>query len=85
MKTNERWDFAQIYSGREMKKSGILLLLFTIPVWLMNFNSNEGAGALIGVFIMIALTFIPIVKNRNGIKEKIWVSLTNGYFSKLTC
>jgi len=70
MKTNERWEFAQIYSGREMKKSGIMLLFFTIPVWFMNFNINEGAGALIGIIIMIALALIPIIKTEIALKKK---------------
>ena len=69
MQSQERWDFAQKFSGRAILKSGGILIIMACPGWLIKFNISETAGALIGVGIMLLFAIIPIIKTERALKK----------------
>lgn len=68
MKSKRRWDFAQIYSAKEMIKLGGLLAL-TGLIGLI-YDTSGVAPMLIGLGLMIITVITLIVRVERALKEK---------------
>ena len=68
MKSQERWDFAQLYAAKELIKSGIILIVFSLIGWI--YNPNENTGVVIGMGILIAVIVFLIYSVESAIKNK---------------
>jgi len=66
MKSQERWDFSQKYSARELIKFGFFLTLSSL-IGLV-FDLSENIGVIIGLgFLLIAVIFL-LIRIENAIK-----------------
>jgi len=68
MKSQERWDFAQIYSAREMTKWGLLLTL--IGFIGINIELHLGIGVAIGIGLTILFAIIIILRTEKELKTR---------------
>jgi uncharacterized membrane protein len=68
MKSQERWDFAQIFSAKEMIKGGGLLA-FTSIIGLF-YTPNEIAGTVLGCSLMIAAFVMLVINTERAITKK---------------
>ena len=68
MKSQERWDFAQTFSAKEMMKSGGLLSVSSLVVFITDFNRS--VNLVVGLSLMILVVGILFVKVEKAIKEK---------------
>lgn len=68
MKSQDRWDFAQQYSAKEMIRFGTIQLM--ISLLSLFFNPKEGIGTVISLGLLIAFTLVLIAKTERAIKEK---------------
>lgn len=68
MKNQERWDFAQNYSAKEMMKLGFVLALTGLFGFL--FEPQEMVGMIIGLGLMILMVILLIVRVESAIKKK---------------
>ncbi|GGW66354.1 SdpI/YhfL family protein [Winogradskyella epiphytica] len=68
MKNQERWDFAQVYSSKEMMKMGGLQCLVGLIAFV--YQPSEKTGTLIGLGIMILVTILLFIKVEKKIKSK---------------
>ena len=66
MKSQDRWDFSQKYSARELIKFGFFLTLSSL-IGLV-FDLSENIGILIGLGFMLIAIISLIVKIENAIK-----------------
>ena len=68
MKSQERWDFAQRFSAKEMMKLGGLLTVSSFLVFVTNFKNS--INLIIGLSLMVLVVFILLLRVENAIKEK---------------
>lgn len=68
MKSQERWDFAQLYAAKELLKAGIVLAILGLIG--CNFIPNKNNGIILGMGILIAIIFILIYRVESAIKNK---------------
>jgi uncharacterized membrane protein len=68
MKSQERWNFAQTYSAREMIKLGCLLLLTSFLG--LAFNLDEEIEIAIGLGMMILMVALLFVRTEKAIQRK---------------
>lgn len=68
MKNQERWDFAQTYSSKEMIKMGFLLVLCGLIGLL--FKLTENSAIIIGLGLMVLLTILLFYRVESAIKKK---------------
>ena len=68
MKSQERWDFAQIFSAKEMIKGGGLLA-FTSVIGLF-YKPNEVAATVLGCSLMIAAFVMLFINTERAITKK---------------
>jgi uncharacterized membrane protein len=68
MKSQERWDFAQLYAAKELIKSGIILTVLSLIGWI--YNPAENTGVVLGMGILISILVILIYKVESAIKNK---------------
>ena len=68
MKNQERWDFAQIYSSREMIKLGLLISLNGFVGLL--YHPDETPATILGLAIMIVTIIILFIRVELAIKRK---------------
>lgn len=68
MKNQERWDFAQKYSAKEMTKIGLFYMLTSVLGFIFQFS--ESTGTLLGLGIMIAFMFLLFYKVEKAIKKQ---------------
>ncbi|MFC4414183.1 SdpI family protein [Kaistella carnis] len=68
MKSNERWDFAQKLSAKEMMKSGGLLALSSLLVFVTNFG--DSINLIIGLALMLATVLLLLLRVERKIKKK---------------
>jgi len=67
MKSQERWDYSQRYSAKEMiKLGGILSLTSLISIF---YHPNEVIGSIIGISLMITMIIILVMKTERAIKK----------------
>ena len=67
MKSQDRWDFAQKYSGKRLIQSGIILTLISFIGLLI--KPIEGLGTVAGFGIMLIFTAVPIIQTENKLKK----------------
>ena len=68
MKSQDRWDFAQQYSAKEMIWFGTIQLMISLLI--LFFNPKEGISTVISLGLLIAFTLVLIAKTERAIKEK---------------
>ena len=68
MKSQERWDFAQKYSAREMIRVGGLLLL-TSSVGVV-YQPEDSIGSIVGIGISLFFTIILIVRVEKALTNR---------------
>ncbi|MDX9881145.1 MAG: SdpI family protein [Prolixibacteraceae bacterium] len=68
MKNQERWDFAQIYSSKEMIKLGSLLALLGLIG--LKYRPDEETGVFWGMVFLILIVIVLIVRVELAIKNK---------------
>ena len=68
MKDQTRWDFAQIYSSKEMIKIGLLLALFGL-IGLI-YHPNEKTGMILGMGFLISMVVLILIRVELAIKKK---------------
>lgn len=68
MKSQERWDFAQRFSEKEMMELGGLLTVSSFLVFVTNFKNS--INLIIGLSLMVLVVFILLLRVENAIKEK---------------
>ncbi|MHA7941947.1 SdpI family protein [Formosa sp. 3Alg 14/1] len=68
MKSQERWDFAQIYSSKQMMKYGGLLSLSGIIG--LFFQPSEKTSTVLGLGFMILMVILLLVKVEKKLKEE---------------
>ncbi|MCA0133234.1 SdpI family protein [Winogradskyella alexanderae] len=68
MKSQERWDFAQIYSSKQMIKSGFLLSISGLMGLL--FQPNENTSTALGLGLMILTVVLLFIKVEKKLKNK---------------
>jgi uncharacterized membrane protein len=68
MKNQERWDFAQSYSAKEMIKLGGLLLLSSSAGLI--YQPKPNISTIVGLGLMIIVAVILIVRVENAIKNR---------------
>jgi uncharacterized membrane protein len=63
MKNQERWDFAQRYSGIKMLQSGLFLIAFSLLNFFMKLNEDlQLIFSLIAIVLVIAILFFTTEK-----------------------
>jgi len=67
MKNQERWDFAQNYSAKEMVKLGLVLTLTGLFGFL--FEPQEMLGMIIGLALMFLMMILLIIRVESAIKK----------------
>lgn len=68
MKTQEKWDFAQNYSAKELMKMGFLLLAASLLVFITSFSGS--VNLLIGLSLVIAVVIILFFRVEKEIKRR---------------
>jgi uncharacterized membrane protein len=68
MKSQDRWDFSQIYSANEMIKLGFLLLLTSLLGLVLNLN--EVSEIALGLVLMIIMVVLLVVRTEKAIQRK---------------
>ena len=68
MKNQERWDFAQKFSAKELMKLGGLLTGSSLLALITNFN--DSINLIIGLFLMVAMVIILFLRVENAVKTK---------------
>ncbi|WP_339634043.1 SdpI family protein [Bizionia echini] len=68
MKNQERWDFAQLYSAKEMIKLGIVLEVSGLLGFILHLNDKT--ATLIGISYMIVLVIVLLIRVEYAIKKK---------------
>lgn len=68
MKSNERWDFAQKLSAKEMMKSGGFLALSSLLVFVTDFSNS--INLIIGLALMFAIVLLLLLRVEREIKKK---------------
>jgi len=65
IKSQERWDYAQIYSGKEMIRSGIILVLLSV----LGLTDITGPfpGMIIGIGLMIVSFIMVLIRTEKAI------------------
>lgn len=69
MKSQEAWDFAQPFSGKEMVKYMVIYTLTAI-IPLLIINTNEFVGLALALILMILFMAIPIIKTEKELKTR---------------
>ncbi|QAA83149.1 SdpI family protein [Aequorivita sp. H23M31] len=68
MKNQERWNFAQKYSAKEMIKLGGILLISS-GLGLL-FNPSKDMALILGIFLMVAITVVLFLKVEKEINRR---------------
>lgn len=72
MKSQERWDFAQIYGAKQLVNTGIILCLMSLAslLFLLFFQLSMPVSLIAFVAILLLCSIVMIVKVENAIKKK---------------
>ena len=68
MKSQERWDFAQVYSSRLMFRMGWIFMAIAIPALFLQID--EGISAFLGLGLLIGGTIWLLVSTERAIKAR---------------
>jgi uncharacterized membrane protein len=70
MKTQERWDFAQKFSAKELIRGGLFLLVISVMLYFLEIRGNENV-ALIASLVFITLTAAYMIfRTEKSIRKK---------------
>ena len=67
MKSQERWDFAQIYSSKQMMISGAILIFLSVPLAVIAWS--ELSRIFIGLTLIIGACIYIFIKTERAIKQ----------------
>ncbi len=68
MKNQERWDFAQKFSGKELIKVGSILLFTSVLGFLI--KPSDGIATILGLGLMIVVVVVLFIRVEKAIKER---------------
>lgn len=68
MKSQERWDFAQKYSAKELMKSGVVLMLTSVLGFVI--EPTGDVATIIGLGLMIVMVIVLFIRVEKAIKER---------------
>jgi len=68
MKSQERWDFAQEYSSKELIYQGIFLSL--LAVFALLFDFFPPLGLFIGIIVVLVSCFLMLMRTEKALKRK---------------
>lgn len=68
MKSQERWDFAQKYSSRELINSGGILLFTSVLGFLI--KPSDDMAIILGLGLMIAVIVVLFIRVETAIKKR---------------
>ena len=68
MKNKESWDFAQKYSGKELVKFGLLLMISSLIGVL--FKPSQGISVAIGLGLMVTMVVFVFIRVEKALKSK---------------
>lgn len=68
MKSQDRWDFAQVYAGKEMMKLGIVLVLLSFVGSLL--APEIRSHSMVGLLLIIASAGALITSVQRALKQK---------------
>jgi uncharacterized membrane protein len=77
VQSQERWDFAQVYSAKELVKMGIVITLAALTGVLLPLSHELGAG--ITITLLFSLFIIIFIKAEKSINKKF---STNNHLTK---
>jgi len=77
VQSQERWDFAQVYSAKELVKMGIVITLAALTGVLLPLSHELGAG--ITITLLFSLFIIIFIKTEKSINKKF---STNNHLTK---
>ncbi|HET8838349.1 MAG TPA: SdpI family protein [Flavobacteriaceae bacterium] len=72
MKSQERWDFAQIYGAKQLMKTGAAMCLFSLIVLTIHrfFPLNESLSTGILIFVLLFATILLLLNVESAIKKR---------------
>jgi uncharacterized membrane protein len=68
MKSKEAWEFAQKYAAAELIKSGVIMIIAGIIIYLLNFSSKVHTAILIGSLFFFSV--FTIIRVEMALKKK---------------
>lgn len=68
MKSQEAWDFAQVYGAKKMIEAGISLLVVGVSLFFIQLP--EAANAIISIFALIASAVWMIIVTERALKSR---------------
>lgn len=68
MKSQERWDFAQVLGGRELIRSGAILFILGLPGHWLPLPITMAVW--IALILVIAFLCLPVLRVEAGLKRK---------------
>ena len=68
MKSQERWDFSQRHSAKEMIKWGVIMTLVSLLGLVL--KTSEAVGVVVGIVITLFCTVILIMQTERALKVK---------------
>jgi hypothetical protein len=68
MKNQERWDFAQLYSAKQMIKIGLVMMLASL-IGLVS-NIGEGSNTILGLILLAGAAGSLFSSVEKGVKNK---------------
>lgn len=72
MKSQERWDFAQIYGAKELMKTGVVLCLFSLVVVIIHrfFPLGESLSTGILIFALLLAIIFLLLHVESALKKR---------------
>ena len=72
VRSQEAWDFSQVYAGQSLKKLGVIFILLCLPGVLIKHFFNWSMPVLIIIFVVVTLLMIAllILKIERSLKRK---------------
>jgi uncharacterized membrane protein len=70
MKSQERWDYAQKFSSKEMMRTGILMLIISAGIYFLEIRINEIAALITSLAFIIATVSFMIIRTEKSIRKK---------------
>lgn len=68
MKSQDRWDFAQKYSAKELMRSGVVLILTSALGFVI--EPTDDVATIIGLGLMIAMVIVLFIRVEKAIKDR---------------
>jgi len=70
MKSQQRWDFAQKFSSKEMMRTGLFMVILSTGIYFLEIRINEIAALITSLaFIILTVSFM-IIRTEKSIRKK---------------